>query len=200
MAHKQRTPFTLKSGNATAFKNMGSYSPMMQAGATTTDAPKTGLGKLLDDVKSLVQNVGGKLKEGKKAADVRKQEQKKKDEARTGLDRMKRQGKSQYQLDQMDAADARKQAAQTVPVEVNPPPVERAAIVTPVSAVTEVGTGAGAKVGTGATEAATNINIEETAKKVIKGEYGDGKKREIALGSDYKAVQALVNEILRRKK
>jgi hypothetical protein len=105
MARKQRTPFTLKSGNATAFKNMGSYSPMMQTDATTTGATttKTGLGKLLDDVKSLVQNVGGKLKEGKKAADVRKQEQKEKDKARTGLDRMERQGKSQYQLDQMDA-------------------------------------------------------------------------------------------------
>ena len=191
MAHKQRTPFTLKSGNATAFKNMGSYSPMMQAGATTTDAPKTGLGKLLDDVKSLVQNVGGELKEGKKAANDRKQEQKKKDKARTGLDRMERQGKSQYQLDQMDAADARKQAAQaaqTVPVEVNPPPV----IVTPV--------GAGTEVGTGATEAATNINIEKTAEEVIRGKYGNGKEREIALGSNYKAVQALVNKMLAKKK
>ena len=101
-----RTPFTLKSGNATAFKNMGSYSPMMRVDAPTT-TKKTGLGKLLGDVKSLVQNVGGKLKEGKKAADDRKKEQKEKDKARTGLDRMERQGKSQYQLDQMDAARAR---------------------------------------------------------------------------------------------
>jgi hypothetical protein len=30
MAHKQRTPFTLKSGNAAAFKNMGSSSPLEQ--------------------------------------------------------------------------------------------------------------------------------------------------------------------------
>jgi hypothetical protein len=72
MAHKQRTPFTLKSGNAAAFKNMGSYSPMMQTDATTT-TKKTGLGKLLGDVKSLVQNVGTKLKEGKDAADARRQ-------------------------------------------------------------------------------------------------------------------------------
>jgi hypothetical protein len=104
MAHKQRTPFTLKSGNAAAFKNMGSYSPMMQTDATTT-TKKTGLGKLLGDVKSLVQNVGTKLKEGKDAADARRQ---KANTTLTGLDRMERQGKSQYQLDQMDAARARK--------------------------------------------------------------------------------------------
>ena len=61
MAHKQRTPFTLKSGNATAFKNMGSHSPMMKVDATTADATttikKTGLGKLPDDVKSLGKGV-----------------------------------------------------------------------------------------------------------------------------------------------
>ena len=182
MAHKQRTPFTLKSGNATAFKNMGSYSPMMQTdapitGATTT---KTGLGKLLDDVKSLVQNVGGKLKEGKKAADVRKQEQKEKDKARTGLDRMERQGKSQYQLDQMDA----KVKTKTVPVVVDSTEVESAN-----NSIAET-----------ATEVVTNKNIEEIAKEVIGGKYGNGKERKEALGSDYNAVQAEVNKIIRRKK
>ena len=110
----KRTPFTLKSGNATAFKNMGSYSPMMQTDATTT-AKKTGLGKLLGDVKSLVQNVGTKLKEGQVAANARKKEREEKDKTRTGLDRMNRKGKSQWRLDQMDAAQARKDAkAKTV--------------------------------------------------------------------------------------
>jgi hypothetical protein len=182
MARKQRTPFTLKSGNATAFKNMGSYSPMMQTDATTTGATttKTGLGKLLDDVKSLVQNVGGKLKEGKKAADVRKQEQKEKDKARTGLDRMERQGKSQYQLDQMDA----KVKTKTVPVVVD---------------TTTVGDANNSSVET-ATEIVTNKNIEEIAKEVIKGKYGNGKERKEALGSDYNAVQAEVNKIISRKK
>jgi hypothetical protein len=110
MARKQRTPFTLKSGNATAFKNMGSYSPMMQADAPTTGATttKTGLGKLLDDVKSLVQNVGGKLKEGRAAAISKEKDRKEVDSKRTGVERMNRKGKSQYQLDQMDAAEARK--------------------------------------------------------------------------------------------
>ena len=195
-----RTPFTLKSGNATAFKNMGSYSPM-KADATTT-TKKTGLGKLLGDVKSLVQNVGGKLKEGKKAADDRKKEQKEKDKARTGLDRMERRGKSQYQLDQMDAAlEAMLKK-------------KKAAIVTSAGDGTGVitgatgdgtgigvGAGAGAVVGAGAgAGAVTNRNIEETAEEVIRGKYGDGKKRKKALGSNYNAVQALVNEIIRRKK
>jgi hypothetical protein len=103
----KRTPFTLKSGNATAFKNMGSYSPMMQTDATTT-TKKTGLGKLLGDVKSLVQNVGTKLKEGRAAAISKEKDRKEVDSKRTGLDRMNRKGKSQYQLDQMDAAEARK--------------------------------------------------------------------------------------------
>jgi hypothetical protein len=109
MAHKQRTPFTLKSGNAAAFKNMGSYSPMMQTDATTT-TKKTGLGKLLGDVKSLVQNVGTKLKEGRAAAISKKKDRKEVDSKRTGVERMNRKGKSQYQLDQMDAAQARKNA------------------------------------------------------------------------------------------
>jgi hypothetical protein len=179
MARKQRTPFTLKSGNATAFKNMGSYSPMMQTDATTTGATttKTGLGKLLDDVKSLVQNVGGKLKEGKKAADVRKQEQKEKDKARTGLDRMERQGKSQYQLDQMDAK------VKTKTVVVDPTEVESA-------------NNSSAKT---ATEVVTNKNIEEIAKEVIRGKYGNGKERKEALGSDYNAVQAEVIRLLAEK-
>ena len=107
MAHKQRTPFTLKSGNAAAFKNMGSYSPMMQTDATTT-TKKTGLGKLLGDVKSLVQNVGTKLKEGRAAAISKEKDRKEVDSKRTGVERMNRKGKSQYQLDQMDAAEARK--------------------------------------------------------------------------------------------
>ena len=103
----KRTPFTLKSGNATAFKNMGSYSPMMQTDATTT-TKKTGLGKLLGDVKSLVQNVGTKLKEGRAAAISKEKDRKEVDSKRTGVERMNRKGKSQYQLDQMDAAEARK--------------------------------------------------------------------------------------------
>jgi hypothetical protein len=121
MAHKQRTPFTLKSGNATAFKNMGSYSPMMQTDATTT-TKKTGLGKLLGDVKSLVQNVGTKLKEGRAAAISKEKDRKEVDSKRTGVERMNRKGKSQYQLDQMDAAQARKQAKKAA-TEVKPPEV-----------------------------------------------------------------------------
>ena len=58
-------------------------------------------------------------------------------------------------------------------------------------------TEAGDGVGNGATEAATNINIEKTAEEVIRGKYGNGEKRKIALGSNYNAVQALVNKIIR---
>jgi hypothetical protein len=88
---------------------MGSYSPMMQTDATTT-TKKTGLGKLLGDVKSLVQNVGTKLKEGRAAAISKEKDRKEVDSKRTGVERMNRKGKSQYQLDQMDAAQARKNA------------------------------------------------------------------------------------------
>jgi N-acetylmuramoyl-L-alanine amidase len=46
----------------------------------------------------------------------------------------------------------------------------------------------------------TNKNIEEIAKEVIRGKYGNGKERKEALGSDYNAVQAEVNMIISQKK
>ena len=157
----KRTPFTLKSGNATAFKNMGSYSPMMQTDATTT-TKKTGLGKLLGDVKSLVQNVGTKLKEGRAAAISKKKDRKEVDSKRTGLDRMNRKGKSQYQLDQMDAAQARKQAKKAA-TEVKPPEV---------IPVVENGDGATGD-GTGAVTVVETPKVEKGLYHTFTGKKGD---------------------------
>ena len=42
----------------------------------------------------------------------------------------------------------------------------------------------------------TSTNIDELAKAVIRGEYGNGNERKQKLGSLYKQVQARVNEIL----
>ena len=211
MAHKQRTPFTLKSGNATAFKNMGSYSPMMQTDATTT-TKKTGLGKLLGDVKSLVQNVGTKLKEGRAAAISKEKDRKEVDSKRTGVERMNRKGKSQYQLDQMDAAEARKKKksneapsgqetvssrpdlqkggkSRDVDNDTIPDFIQKPTLV-------EVNT----LKGPGEKPPAAVTDFKEIAKEVIRGKYGDGEKRKKALGSDYNAVQAEVNKIIHRKK
>lgn len=52
-----------------------------------------------------------------------------------------------------------------------------------------------------ATPATKTINLEKVAKDVIKGVYGDGQKRKdkiTSLGYDYKEVQKLVNEILKK--
>jgi hypothetical protein len=46
----------------------------------------------------------------------------------------------------------------------------------------------------------TNKNIEEIAKEVIRGKYGNGKERKEALGSDYNAVQAEVIRLLKKPK
>lgn len=42
------------------------------------------------------------------------------------------------------------------------------------------------------------IDIDKIARDVIKGKYGSGEARKKALGSNYKAVQAKVNELLGR--
>ena len=128
----KRTPFTLKSGNATAFKNMGSYSPIMQTddtAATTTKSNK--LGEALTRIGEKLQAAGAnveKFKAKRKADDIAKNlakgstkevtvGEKTEKVGKTSFEvrkekdaRMRKEGKSQYQLDQIDAAKARKQA------------------------------------------------------------------------------------------
>lgn len=45
-----------------------------------------------------------------------------------------------------------------------------------------------------------NLNIDQLAREVIAGKYGTGDARKRALGANYNAVQAMVNEILLGKK
>jgi hypothetical protein len=123
---------------------------------------KTGLGKLLGDVKSLVQNVGTKLKEGRAAAISKEKDRKEVDSKRTFVERMNRKGKSQYQLDQMDAAQARKQAKKAA-TEVKPPEV---------IPVVENGDGATGD-GTGAVTVVETPKVEKGLYHTFTGKKGD---------------------------
>lgn len=46
----------------------------------------------------------------------------------------------------------------------------------------------------------TSKSIEENARKVIRGDFGIGRERKRALGSEYSAIQAKVNELYKNKK
>ena len=121
----KRTPFKLKSSGP--YKMMGSSSPLEQ-NIFNKNKPKKdladtkigqGIKKFFSDLKGaskvgvpreFFKRVGNKLKEGRAAAISKEKDRKEVDSKRTGVERMNRKGKSQYQLDQMDAAQARKDA------------------------------------------------------------------------------------------
>ncbi|PZO93310.1 MAG: holin [Streptococcus pyogenes] len=50
------------------------------------------------------------------------------------------------------------------------------------------------------TQQTTNKSIDELAQEVLSGKHGSGEQRKISLGSNYDAVQAKVNEMLKQPK
>ncbi|HEN1010907.1 peptidoglycan amidohydrolase family protein [Streptococcus agalactiae] len=53
---------------------------------------------------------------------------------------------------------------------------------------------------TGSQSQPTNKSIDELAKEVLAGQHGSGEQRKLSLGTNYDAVQAKVNELLKQPK